>query len=116
MTTYINIAGESREASSLTVPGDRTFRNAWQFSGNVVEVDMVAARNIWRDRIRQARAPELEKLDTEFMKALESGASTTAITEKKQALRDAPALSSIDEATTPDALTAVQPIPGVTVI
>ena len=33
----------------------------------------------------------------------------------KQALRDAPALTSIDAATTPDELKAIQPIPNVTV-
>jgi hypothetical protein len=29
MTTYININGDVRDAASLTVPADRTFRGAW---------------------------------------------------------------------------------------
>ena len=49
------------------------------------------------------------------MKAQETSASTTQIVTDKQALRDAPALSSIDAATTPDELKAIQPIPNVTV-
>ena len=43
MTTYININGDVRDASSLTVPADRTFRGAWQFNGDAVEIDMTAA-------------------------------------------------------------------------
>jgi hypothetical protein len=115
MTTYININGDVRDASSITVPTDRTFRGAWTFSGEAVEVDMAAARDIWRDKIRAAREPELAKLDTAYMKALETSADTTQIIADKQALRDAPAHSDIDAATTPDALKLVQPISGVTV-
>ena len=44
MTVYININGDVRDASSLTVPSDRTFRGAWQFNGDAVEVDMTKAR------------------------------------------------------------------------
>ena len=115
MKTYININDDVRDASFLTVPTDRTFRGAWTFSGEAVEVDMAAARDIWRDKIRVAREPELAKLDTAYMKALETSADTTQIIADKQALRDAPAHSDIDAATTPDALKAVQPIPNVTV-
>lgn len=115
MTTYININGDVRDVASLTVPTDRTFRGAWSFNGNAVEVDMAAARDIWRDKIRDARGPELAKLDTAFMKAQETGADITAIVAQKQALRDAPAHADIDAATTPDELEAVQPIPNVTV-
>ena len=43
-----------------------------------------------------------------------TGADTTQIISDKQALRDAPALASIDAATTPAELKAIQPIPNVT--
>ena len=109
MTTYININGDVRDAASLTVPTDRTFRGAWSFNGDAVDVDMAAARDIWRDKIRQARTEPLEALDTAFMKALETGADTTQITADKQALRDAPTDAAIDAATTPAELAAVQP-------
>ena len=115
MTTYININGDTRDASSLTVPTDRTFRGAWTFNGDAVDVDMAAAKDIWRDKIRQARTEPLAALDTAFMKALETGADTTQITADKQALRDAPTHADIDAATTPEELAAVQPA-GLTVI
>ena len=79
MTTYININGDVREASSLTVPSDRTFRGAWTFNGNAVEIDMAAARDIHKDNLRADRVARMEALDVEFMQALEAGTSTTAI-------------------------------------
>ena len=58
-------------------------------------VDMAKAREIHKTNIRAAREPKLAELDIEFQKALETGASTTDIVAKKQALRDAPADSGI---------------------
>ena len=62
-------------------------------------VDMAKAREIHKTNIRNARTPKLAELDVEFQKALETGASTTDIVAKKQALRDAPADSGIAAAT-----------------
>ena len=59
-------------------------------------IDMAKAREIHKTNIRNARSPKLAELDVEFQKALETGASTTDIVAKKQALRDAPADSAID--------------------
>ena len=69
-------------------------------------IDMAKAREIHKTNIRQARAPKLAELDIEFQKALETGASTTDIVAKKQALRDAPADSGIASASDTDALKA----------
>ena len=69
-------------------------------------VDMAKAREIHKNNIRSARQPLLEALDIEFQKALETGASTTNIVTKKQALRDAPADSGITSAADTDALKA----------
>lgn len=115
--TLIKIGATSYDAADYEVPAERTFRDAWEANADtgVISVDMAAARDIWRDKIRQARTEPLAALDTAFMKAQETGASTTQIVADKQALRDAPALSSIDNAATPDELTAIQPIPNVTV-
>lgn len=116
MTTYIKIGATSYNAADYTIPSERTFREGWEANDNgTITVNMTKAKDIWRDKIREARRPELEKLDTAFMKAQETGASTTQIVADKQALRDAPAHADIDAATTPDELTAVQPIPNVTV-
>jgi len=69
-------------------------------------IDMAKAREIHKTNIRNARTPKLAELDIEFQKALETGASTTDIVAKKQALRDAPADSSIAAASDTDALKA----------
>ena len=69
-------------------------------------IDMAKAREIHKNRIREARTPKLAELDIEFQKALETGASTTDIVAKKQALRDAPADSGIEAASDADALKA----------
>lgn len=109
MTTYININGDIRDAASLTVPADRTFRGAWQFNGAAVEIDMTAARGIHRDNLRAERAPKLAGLDVEYMKALEESdtAAQQAIVLVKQTLRDVTADARIEAAATPDALKAL---------
>ena len=61
-------------------------------------VDMAKAKEIHKTKIREARKPLLEALDIEFQKAQETGSSTTDIVAKKNALRDAPADSGIDAA------------------
>ena len=69
-------------------------------------IDMAKAREIHKDKIRAARAEKFKELDIEFQKALETGASTTDIVSKKQALRDAPADSGIAAASDADTLKA----------
>ncbi len=66
---------------------------------SIIKIDMAKAKEIRRKKIRIAREPKLQELDIEFQKAQETGASTTDIIAKKQALRDAPADSAIDAAT-----------------
>ncbi len=65
---------------------------------SIIKTDMAKAKEIHKEKIRIARAPKLIELDVEFQRALETGASTTDIVAKKQALRDAPAHSSITSA------------------
>tara|TARA_R100001463_G_scaffold13035_4_gene34952 strand:- start:1381 stop:1641 length:261 start_codon:yes stop_codon:yes gene_type:complete len=69
-------------------------------------IDMAKAREIHKDKIREARTPKLAELDIEFQKALETSADTSAIVAKKKALRDAPADSGIAAASDTDALKA----------
>ena len=109
MTTYININGDVREASSLNVPTDRTFRGAWQFNGDAVEIDMTAALAIHKDNLRAERKPRLDALDVEYMKALEDAdtAAQQAIVSVKQALRDVTADARLSAATTPNELKAL---------
>ena len=107
MTTYININGDVREASSLVVPTDRTFRGAWAFNGDAVEIDMAAAKVIHKDNLRAERAPRLADLDVAYMKALEAGTGADAIAAQKATLRDITADARIDAAADPDALKAL---------
>ena len=100
VTTYIvDKDGNQIDASTATVPANRDFRGAWTLSGNVISEDMTKAKEIFRDKIREARKPLLEAKDVELMKALEAGSDTSAIATAKDALRDAPAASAIDTAT-----------------
>tara|TARA_R100000951_G_scaffold28764_4_gene24698 strand:- start:11 stop:367 length:357 start_codon:yes stop_codon:yes gene_type:complete len=113
---YVALGGSDYDIEDYTLPSERTFREAWDTpSGSVISVNMDKAKDIWRDKIREDRVPEFEKLDSAFMKALETGASTTQIVADKQVLRDATVHSGIDAATTPDQLKEVQPIPNVTI-
>ena len=61
-------------------------------------VNINKAKNVWKEKIRTARKPVLEKLDIDFMKAQEAGTSTTSIVADKNVLRDL--TSQVDTATT----------------
>ena len=63
-------------------------------------IDITKAKEIHKTNIRAAREPKLAALDVQFQKALETGSDTAAIVSKKQALRDAPADSTIEAAKT----------------
>ena len=67
---------------------------------SIIKIDMTRAKEIHKTNIRAAREPKLAALDIEFQKALETSSDTVAIVSKKQALRDAPADSAIESATT----------------
>ena len=104
MTTYININGDVRDAASLNVPTDRTFRGAWQFNGAAVEIDMTAALAIHKDNLRAERAPRLAALDVAYMKALEAGTGAAEIAAQKETLRNITDDARLAAATTPDEL------------
>ena len=72
----------------------------------MININMDKARDIHREKVRQARNPKLAAKDVEFQRALETGADTATIVSEKQALRDAPAAAPIDAATTPEELKA----------
>ena len=117
MSIFIKIGATEYNSADYEIPAERTFRNGWEANEDtgVISVNMEKAKDIWRDKIRQARVEPLAALDTAYMKALETSADTTQIIADKQALRDAPALSSISAASTVDELIAIQPIPNVVI-
>ena len=75
----------------------------------MITVNMDKARDIHRQRLREARAPLFNALDVAFQRAMESGADTSSIVAQKQALRDVTADPAIEAAQTTDALKAVWP-------
>ncbi len=94
--------GTTVDASSVTLPSNRHFRDAWKLNGSVMTEDMTAAKVIFKNKIREVRKPLLEEEDVVYMKALEAddASAKTASVAKKKALRDAPAAKAIDDADT----------------
>ena len=110
-TNIVDKDGNTIAASDATVPSDRHFRNAWTLSGTTITEDLAESKKIFQDKIREVRTPLLAEEDVVYMKALEAGDSSAqaASVTKKKALRDAPADSAIDAATTVEAVKAVRP-------
>ena len=63
-----------------------------------IQINMAKAKQLHIENIRIARESKLAALDVDFQRALETGADTSTIVAKKQALRDAPAASGISTA------------------
>ena len=109
VTTYIvDKDGNQIDASTATVPANRDFRGAWSLSGTVISEDLTKAKEIFKDKIREVRAPLLEAEDVVYMKALEAddASAKTASVTKKNNLRNAPAASAITNASDIAALKA----------
>ena len=94
--------GAVADASTITMPSDRHFRNAWKLNGSVMIEDITEAKKIFQDKIREVRKPLLEAEDVAYMKALEANDASAkdASVAKKKKLRDAPAASAISSADT----------------
>ena len=71
----------------------------------MITIDITKAKEVWKNKIRNARKSALEKLDIEFIKAQEQGNDTTSIVATKQILRDLPSL--VDTATSIEEITEV---------
>ena len=94
--------GAVADASTITMPSDRHFRNAWKLNGSVMAEDITEAKKIFQDKIREVRKPLLEAEDVAYMMALEANDASKkdASVAKKKKLRDAPAASAISSADT----------------
>ena len=80
---------------------DRTFRNAWVLD-NEITVDILKAKVITKNKLREQRKPLLEAQDILFMQAQESGSDTSSIVTEKQRLRDI--TNQVDSMTTVEEL------------
>ena len=110
MTTMIQDKDGVIASTPSTMPSDRHFRNAWVFDSaqTAISEDLTAAKEIFKDKIREVRGPLLEAEDVIWMKAAEANDSDgkVASVAKKKKLRDAPAASAITSADTIDKLKA----------
>lgn len=100
-----------RIINPVELPGDRTYRNSWEDKAGVIVHNLEKARNIHRDRIREARASKLVALDLEYQRADEANdpQAKKQVVERKQFLRDLPAHPAIDAAQTITQLKAFWP-------
>lgn len=76
----------------------------------MITINLDKAKEIQKNRWRTARKPILEKLDTQFMRAVETGDTTKQqqIATQKQALRDV-TTTDLSSVTTPEELKNVWP-------
>ena len=71
----------------------------------MIIIDIHKAKEVWKDKIRQARTSALAKLDIDFIKAQEQSLDTTSIVANKQTLRDLP--NEVDTANSIEEIKAV---------
>ena len=71
----------------------------------MITIDINKAKEVWKNKIRNARKSALEKLDVDFIKAQEQSNDTTSIVATKQLLRDLP--SQVDTANSIEEIKAV---------
>ena len=110
MTTMIQDKDGIIAATPSTMPSDRHFRNAWVFDSaqTAISEDLTAAKEIFKNKIREVRGPLLEAEDVVWMKAAEANDSDgkVASVAQKKKLRDAPAAAAITNAINITALKA----------
>ena len=71
----------------------------------MIRINLEKAKEIKKDYLRADRKPLLEKLDIDYMKAIEQGLDTSEIVAEKQRLRDVTKL--VDAVETIDELKAI---------
>jgi hypothetical protein len=100
-----------RIVDEVSIPTDRTYRDAWTDANptETVDVDLAKAKIIQKENIRIVRKSLLETLDVEYQRADEDSDAEmkSAISAKKQNLRDF--TNRVDLATTLDALKEILP-------
>ncbi len=101
-------AGATGEIVDISViPSDRTFRGAWEKSGQSVVPNLAKSKTIAHDKRRAARALEFAPLDIEATipaKAQQAEAAREAIRQKYDVMQTA-----MDAATTVEELKALLP-------
>jgi len=75
----------------------------------MITVNMDKAKEIWKDKLRDARKPVLERLDVEYIRAQEQNLDVADIVAQKQELRDITTAPEIVNAQTPEELKSFWP-------
>ena len=96
------------DSTSIDVPSERTFREAWVLNRTIIQIDMPKAKLIRQAQLKLEAKPLFEELDIDFMRALETDADRTEIIASKQSLRDTINDPRITAAKTTDDLDAVK--------
>lgn len=108
--TYVMVEGR-QVAANLQPDGMYDLQGAYKLNKGKIVIDIDIAREIARDKIRQARAKHFAANDAAFMRAQQTGKATTSMKTRGEKLRDAPADPRIDAAATPaDLLHAMEAI------
>lgn len=114
--TYVVVDGQTLDTAEYALPQNRNFSDAWALSedkdhNQIIVIDVEKAKDVWRNKMREARTPLLDKLDAAFFRAMEDGDTKKQkdIAAQKKLLRDAPALPELAAATTVEEIEAVWP-------
>lgn len=75
----------------------------------MITINIDKAKEIWKDKLREARKPILENLDVEYIKALEQNQDATDIVAQKQELRDITKSPELINAQTPEEIKSFWP-------
>jgi hypothetical protein len=75
----------------------------------MITVNVDKAKEIWKDKLREARKPVLEKLDIEYIRALEQNQDISDIVNKKQELRDLTSNTQLNSAQTVEEIKSFWP-------
>lgn len=109
--SMVDINGDVRDAANLTLPTTgRDFRSAWQFNGNVVEIDMVKARDIKIEKIWEKAQERIKTAEDNAAKKAMKGQDVTAEEAEISKFKAKPKQAAIDliaNAATPEELTAI---------
>ena len=99
--TAIDKDDNSIRFDRATVPSEYHFRDAWSLSGTTITEDIDKAKELFKEKVREARQPLFLEEDAKFMVALENGDTSAQNTIKatKTKLRDATATDAIKNAT-----------------
>ena len=109
--SYVVVDGRTLDTADYALPQNKNFSDAWAFVDQVIVIDVEKAKDVWRNKMREARKPILDALDAAYFRALEDNdtAKQTEIAAKKKLLRDVTALPELANATTVEEIEAVWP-------